>query len=158
VAHCVGHRVDAEDVTGEAFERALRYRQTFDSRKGEPIAWMLGIARNCVYDAMLQDRPKLTQPDPVAKADVEEEIVSRVTLEEALATLSAQDRELIALRYGSDLSPREIAKLLDRRRNAIDVALSRARGRLAVALEAASSSGGNPKTQGEVVARLSGDV
>ena len=78
--------------------------------------------------------------------------------EEALATLSAQDRELIALRYGSDLSPREIAKLLDRRRNAIDVALSRARGRLAVALEAASSSGGNPKTQGEVVARLSGDV
>ena len=120
--------------------------------------WMLGIARNCVYDAMLQDRPKLTQPDPVAKADVEEEIVSRVTLEEALATLSAQDRELIALRYGSDLSPREIAKLLDRRRNAIDVALSRARGRLAVALEAASSSGGNPKTQGEVVARLSGDV
>jgi RNA polymerase sigma-70 factor (ECF subfamily) len=155
VAYSVGNRVDAEDITSETFERALRYRHTFDSRKGEPIAWLLGIARNCVYDAMLQDRPKLTQPDPVAEADVEDQIVSRVTLEQALAALSAQDRELIALRYGSDLSPREIAKLLDRRTNAIDVALSRARGRLAVALEAASSSGGDSKDQGEVVARLS---
>jgi DNA-directed RNA polymerase specialized sigma24 family protein len=56
---------------------------------------------------------------------------------EALATLSPSDRELLALRYGADLSPREIGRLLDHTRNAVDVALSRARTRLAAALQRA---------------------
>jgi RNA polymerase sigma factor (sigma-70 family) len=139
VAYRVGNHGDAEDITSEAFERALRYRDRFDERKGEPVAWLLGIAKNCVYDALL--RPKEQAADELAAdvADVEAEVVRKLTLMDALATLSPTDRELLALRYGADLSPREIGRLLDQKRNAVDVALSRARARLAAALEQAEA-------------------
>ena len=67
--------------------------------------------------------------------------MTALVLEDALAALSACDRELLALRYGADLRPREIARLLDRRTNTVDVALSRARARLAAALEARTTRG-----------------
>jgi RNA polymerase sigma-70 factor (ECF subfamily) len=137
VAYRVGDRTEAEDITSETFERAIRYRNRFDQSRGDPIAWLLGIARNCVYDAQLRPRPEASEDSPVAATDVEGEVVGKVTIEQALATLSGTDRELLALRYGADLRAREIAQLLDQRTNAVEVALTRARARLADALERA---------------------
>jgi RNA polymerase sigma-70 factor, ECF subfamily len=137
VAYRVGDQSLAEDITSETFERALRYQQRFDEGKGEPIAWLLGIARNCIYDALLRPREQAIEDPPPTDVDVESAVVEKLTLMDALATLSASDRELLALRYGADISPREIGRLLDRRRGAVDVALSRARARLAAALEQA---------------------
>ena len=37
VAYRVGDGPDAEDITSETFERAVRYKKTFDQRKGEPV-------------------------------------------------------------------------------------------------------------------------
>ena len=48
VAYRVGEGPDAEDLTSETFERALRYKKSYDSSKGEPIAWLIGIARRCI--------------------------------------------------------------------------------------------------------------
>jgi len=48
VAYRVGDGPDAEDLTSETFERALRYKKSYDSSKGEPIAWLIGIARRCI--------------------------------------------------------------------------------------------------------------
>ena len=48
VAYRVGAGPDAEDLTSETFERALRYKKSYDSSKGEPIAWLIGIARRCI--------------------------------------------------------------------------------------------------------------
>jgi RNA polymerase sigma-70 factor (ECF subfamily) len=141
VAYRVGNRADAEDITSEAFERALRYRRSFDSRKGAPIGWLLGIARNCVYDAQLRPRPQPTDEDPPAAEGFEDAVVAKAELAAALEMLDARDRELIALRYGSDLTAREIAKLLDMRTNAVEVALTRARSRLAAVLDAGTSAG-----------------
>ena len=42
-AYRLGDGPDAEDVTSETFERALRYRQTFDPNRGTPAAWLVGI-------------------------------------------------------------------------------------------------------------------
>jgi RNA polymerase sigma-70 factor (ECF subfamily) len=137
VAYRVPDRDEAEDITSETFERALRYRDRFDESKGEPIAWLLGIARSCVYDARLRPREEPSREAEPATAGVEAEVVDRLTLSQALGTLSTDDQELIALRYGADLRVREIAKLLERRTNAVEVALSRARARLAGALESA---------------------
>lgn len=135
VAYRVADRSEAEDITSETFERALRYRDRYDPRKGEPVAWLLGIARNCIYDAQLRPRPAGGDPAGTATAGHEDEVVDRVALHEALAELNNDDRELLALRYGADLRTREIAKLLEQRPNTVDVALSRARARLADALE-----------------------
>ena len=45
VAYRIGDGPDAEDVTSEAFARALRYRESFDESKGDAVSWMIGIAR-----------------------------------------------------------------------------------------------------------------
>ena len=38
VAYRIGEGHDAEDVTSAAIERALRYRSSYDPRKGEPLS------------------------------------------------------------------------------------------------------------------------
>jgi DNA-directed RNA polymerase specialized sigma24 family protein len=43
------------------------------------------------------------------------------------------------LRYGADLSARQIGRVLEMRTNAAEVALTRARARLAAALDAGTS-------------------
>src|SRR3954454_11058268 len=42
VAYRIGDGADAEDVTSEVFERATRYRATYQPSKGDPVAWLLG--------------------------------------------------------------------------------------------------------------------
>ena len=129
-AYRLGDGPDAEDATSDTFERALRYRDSYDRRKGEPVAWLIGIARRCV-DQILADRLPIAEPrDEAASIDLEEETVSRLELSRALAGLSEQDRELLALRYGADLSARQIAELFGARTNTIEVALHRALERL----------------------------
>jgi len=143
VAYRIGDGPDAQDVTSEVFERAIRGRDTYDPSRGTPVAWVLGIARRALADAMAA-RPA---PDPgapdVAAADMEEDVIRRLTLSAAIATLDERDQELIALRYGADLTARRIAEMLDMRTNAVEVALHRALGRLREVLSAepASSSG-----------------
>jgi DNA-directed RNA polymerase specialized sigma24 family protein len=89
LAYRVGHGPDAEDITSDAFERALRYRDSFDARRGDPAAWLIGIARRCIADAAVV-RPLLVAeiPGSAAPGDVEEDGVRRVELAAALATLS----------------------------------------------------------------------
>ena len=131
VAYRLGDGPEAEDVTSDTFERALRYRKTFDPRKGEPAAWLIGIARRCVDDAVSGRTTAFAEPpDAAAPGDLEEETVRRAELAEGLAQLEPRDRELIALRYGADLSARQIAELLELKTNAVEVALHRALARL----------------------------
>src|SRR3954447_15125484 len=42
----------AEEVTAAAFERAYRKRNRFDPERGEPRAWLFGIARNAALDEL----------------------------------------------------------------------------------------------------------
>src|SRR5262245_18559731 len=72
-AYRLGDGPDAEDVVGETFERALRYRDGYDPRKGQPIAWLLGIARRCVDDAYGrkrdEPRPGISEVEPGLEED-----------------------------------------------------------------------------------------
>src|SRR5687767_1979546 len=130
VAYRVGDGPDAEDLTSETFERALRYKKSYDSSKGEPIAWLIGIARRCVEGRP----PSLELASEVVEAadhrDVEDDALRRIALSGAVGRLEERDRELIALRYGADLTARQIAELQGAKTNAVEVALHRALGRL----------------------------
>src|SRR5215207_266450 len=42
----------AEEVTAAVFERAYRRRNRFDPERGEPRAWLFGIARNAALDEL----------------------------------------------------------------------------------------------------------
>jgi RNA polymerase sigma factor (sigma-70 family) len=61
--------------------------------------------------------------------------VNRVTMQSAVATLGERDRELVALRYGADLTAAQIGELLELSPNAVEVALHRALSRLRAQLE-----------------------
>jgi len=138
VAYRIGGGADAEDVTSMAIERALRYRSSYDPRKGEPIAWLLGIARSCIDDYLrTRGRNEPAENVDLAGGAVEEDAIRRLTVATAVASLDERDRELVALRYGADLSTREIGRLLGMKANAVDVALHRCRERLRGELERA---------------------
>jgi RNA polymerase sigma-70 factor, ECF subfamily len=131
VAYRIGDGPDAEDVTSETFERALRYREGFDPRRGDPAAWLIGIARRCVVDAAMQRRE--TPMAALSESSVEghgDASLRRLDIAAAVAHLDERDRELVALRYGADLTARQIGELLDMRTNAVEVALHRALARL----------------------------
>jgi RNA polymerase sigma-70 factor (ECF subfamily) len=135
VAYRIGDGPDAEDVTSATFERALRYRDSFDPKRGSAAAWLIGIAARCVADNLVS-RPVFAELVDVASTyDLEEETVRRLTLDSALARLSVGDRDLLALRYGADLTARQIAGLRGSNRNAVAIALHRALARLRVAME-----------------------
>ena len=135
VAYRVGDGPDAEDLTSETFERALRYRKSYDSSKGEPIAWLIGIARRCVEGRGSPLEYPAEQMDALDHGDLEEDVVRRLTVSGAVGRLDERDRELVALRYGADLTARQIADLYGTKTNTIEVALHRALGRLRAHLE-----------------------
>ena len=131
-AYRLGDGPDAEDATQQTFERAYRYRSNYDPSKGEPVAWLLGIARRCCDD-VLQARPQhgdIADYDAPDAGDLEPRTVGRLDLRAAVLSLDERSRDLIALRYGADLTARQIAELLGEKTNAIEVALHRALARL----------------------------
>ncbi len=109
---------EAEDVTAVIFSRAWSQRETFDPQRGTLEAWLWGIARNAVIDALrrrahaagpMVDDP--AQPDmPHAEAEWRDEWLE---LHAALCQLAPIDQEIITLRFGAQHTNREIASLLD---------------------------------------------
>jgi RNA polymerase sigma-70 factor (ECF subfamily) len=130
VAYRIHSRPDSEDITSEVFERALRYRSSYDPSRGEPLGWLIGIARRCIDDWRRQQGAHAGVDEWVHTDDHAASAIERIAIAEAIGRLDPRDRELIALRYGADMSSRQIARLLDIQTNAVDVALHRARGRL----------------------------
>jgi RNA polymerase sigma factor (sigma-70 family) len=128
-AYRIGPGPDAEDVTSETFARALRYRDSFDERRGEPLSWLIGIARRCIAD-LVEEQPSSTTDEQQSEADPADRIAMRVDLSAAVSKLPVRDRELIALRYGGDLSASQIASILELTTNAVEVALHRALNRV----------------------------
>ena len=112
-------RSAAEDVTAQAFERAYRRRSSFNPKRGTHRAWLFGIARNAALDE-LRRRSRhaelTTEPIDEAAAGAHEQAAEtalrRSVLREALAGLSARERELVALKYFAGLANAEIAEVI----------------------------------------------
>lgn len=144
VAYRVGDGPDAEDVTSEVFERALRYRKSYDPSRGEPLAWLIGIARRCIEDAMKPGVQPGSPPDVTSPEDLEADALQRLTVAAAVDGLDERSRDLVALRYGADLSARQIGEILGLKTNAVEVALHRTLARLRPELEEPPARGAGP--------------
>ncbi len=113
-----GDRGLAEDVVADTFERALRARRGFDRRRGSEKTWLYAIALNRLRDqarrAGAEERAVTRFAAGAAEHDDSaaiERVETRETVAEALELLSDEEREAIALRFGGDLTLKEIAKL-----------------------------------------------
>src|ERR1700754_2564062 len=138
-AYRLRSRADAEDLTQVTFERALRAWGRYDAAKAGVGTWLLAIARNALIDHVRSHRH--TQEHTV------EELPESLTfdrpslgldpdLERALTTLGDRERELIALRFGGDLTGPEIADLTGLSLANVQQILSRALRRLRAGLDA----------------------
>jgi RNA polymerase sigma factor (sigma-70 family) len=144
VSYRVGDPAAADDVTSRVFERALDRLETFDPRSGPVEAWLFGIARNAVFDHFrakrwlswlpldaLSERPGR---DP-KNEDVLVQDESRRELRRALDGLSERERELLALKFGADMTNRAIAAHLEMGESNVGVILHRAVLKLRTALK-----------------------
>jgi RNA polymerase sigma-70 factor (ECF subfamily) len=139
VAYRVGDGAHAEDITSDVFERALRYRKRYDERRGSPISWLIGIARRVIADHAASAVAHGGEVPELATASMfEDQIASRLELRAAVHDLPERDREVIALRFGADLTSKQIARILGLRTNTVEVTLHRALAALRRSLEAAA--------------------
>lgn len=141
IAYRLGDRNTAEDLTQATFERALRAWSRFDPRRASESTWLLAIARNLLIDHHRRDRSHLTEPIEEHLAPLvpgpEEQLTNYPELVTALGGLSERDREVVALRFGGDMSGPEIAKLLDLTLANVQQILSRSLRKLRGLLEEA---------------------
>lgn len=113
----VRDRMEAEDVTSEAFMRALRSLHRYEPR-APFAAWLIRIARNIVIDRARGGTRREANERAAAmpgSVDPEREALARlegVELRAALDKLSALQREVLILRFYSDLSTEEVCAVL----------------------------------------------
>ncbi len=123
----------AEDLASETFEKALRTWRRFDPRRGSARAWLLAIARTTALDWFRSEERRRRREHAVAPADRHEDrLVEGLSpaLEDALAGLSAGEREVIALRVVLELDGEAAARVLGISQTACSTRLSRALKRL----------------------------
>jgi RNA polymerase sigma factor (sigma-70 family) len=114
LAYRLRDRATTEDLTQATFERALRAWSRFDPRRGSESAWLLTIASNVLIDHSRRERPtrplagtaEQGEPGPEQRLEGSSELIS------ALEQLGEREREIIALRFGGDLTGQEIADML----------------------------------------------
>jgi len=76
----------------------------------------------------------LGSDSPVERSDLQEQVAQREEIRQALAQLSPDQRRVVALRYGADLTEVDIAQVLGWPVGTVKSRLNRARERLRVLL------------------------
>ena len=126
VALRIGDQMEAEDLTQQVFVKALQSISSF-KWKGIPFsAWLFRIAHNQVVDYFRKKKRYATSPldeslagsytDPQLaaerKLDIEQLLLATKRLTEA-------QREVISLRFSSELSIGEAAKIMGKSQGAV---------------------------------------
>jgi len=113
-----GDRALAEDVLSDAFERALRSRRRFDPSRGDARNWLYTIALNRLRDlqrrSVVETRAvgELTATGSSDSPGFEDRVLDEQEVRAAMLSLSEEEREALALRFGADMTVPEIAQLV----------------------------------------------
>ena len=111
-----GPAADVEELTGRTFEKAWRARHRYRRDLAGFGTWLLSIARNVAIDEFRARRPHVPldvaaevaasgrSPEDAAVLGSDAERLAAL-----LGSLPERDRELISLKYGADMTNREIA-------------------------------------------------
>ena len=143
-------REDAEDLTQLTFERALKAWDRFDPARASAGTWLVAIARNLLIDHLRADRSDRVEPldeelaPEFEPSDGIPEMILGLDpdLQAALVRLDDRERELLALRFGGDLTGPEIAELTGLSLSNVQQILSRTLRRLRRELELAGQQAG----------------
>lgn len=124
----------AEDLAAATFEKAFRSWRRFDPRRGSEKTWLFGIARSVALDHFRAETRRQRREERYVRELPAGEEPSlggfSPELEAALRTLSAGEREVLALRILLDLDADTTARLLGIGRTACSMRLARALAKL----------------------------
>ncbi len=130
------HKEIAQDLTSQAFFKALENIKTFDGQKGCFSSWLYRIARNLVIDHYRAQKNDvdiesvwgLGGGDDLAR---DSELREKITgVKEFLKKLDEEQQEIIMMRVWDGLSHKEIAQILGRSEASCKMAFCRAIGKL----------------------------
>jgi RNA polymerase sigma-70 factor (ECF subfamily) len=132
---------DADDLLAEVWLAAFEARHRFDPRRGDPGAWLFGIARNVLLAhfrgvrrrAGLVERRAPEHDESAAVDDRLDAAGAAAGLRSALAAMPVDEREVLLLVAWEDLSPSEAAEVLGIPAGTARSRLHRARSRLLAA-------------------------
>jgi RNA polymerase sigma-70 factor (sigma-E family) len=142
-----GDDVASEDIAAEALTRL--YARWWRMASADHLdAWVLRVATNLSIDHVRRRRPVQLEAGNVA-ADLDDSVVLRMALANALGHLPRRQREVVALRYLSDLSEADVAAVLGVTTGSVKTHLHRGLAQLRSALKAADET--------EVEVRLAGE-
>jgi RNA polymerase sigma factor (sigma-70 family) len=145
----LGSREAAEDLTQATFERAVRAWDRFDPERASAKTWLMAIARNVLVDhyraqGAHQERPLPDGDPPGPEAGTvepdERGLGPTPKLAHALDQLGEREREIVALRFGGDMTGAQIAELTELSLANVQQILSRTLRRLRAALESAEAA------------------
>lgn len=141
-------RTLAEEITQGAFLLAWRGLPRF--QKGSPFRpWLMRILYRHALDMMekqrtyqqplsldviLESEIPLNSHNHAEQIDLQEQVAQREEVQHALAQLNVEQRKVVALRYGADLTEGDIAQVLGWPVGTVKSRLNRARERLRVLL------------------------
>lgn len=111
----VGDRFSAEELTAITFEKAWTSRGKYRKNTGAFQHWVFGIAQNVAADHFRKTKRNvpLDALDIPSGQNVETEIEKQAEhqrLALILKVLTERERLLVSLKYGAELSNREIAR------------------------------------------------
>ena len=129
-----GNKHLTEDLTAETFVKVYINLTHFDDKKAEAQTWIMKIAKNVYIDNYRKYKNQLFISDEILievtdMADFERAVFTADTykiLYKAIGELSDKDRNLIALKYSSELKNKEIALLIGKSERHTAVMLGRA--------------------------------
>jgi RNA polymerase sigma-70 factor (ECF subfamily) len=141
----------ADDVLAETL--LVCWRRLDDVPKDAALPWAYGVARLCLANAERSarrrgrlaarvatlDPPEETRPGPGETGDE----TGDERLHQALAELTDTETELVRLWAWEQLTPAEIATVLDLTPNAVSIRLHRARGKLKAVLRKSEAGPGH---------------
>ncbi len=105
----------ANDVTQEVFLSAWKARDRFDPSKGNMAAWLTGIAKNRIIDAVRAEKRHSDRRAPESTDDMPteseaESLGDKMLVIDALQTLPERPRKILTLHYFEDLTHPQIAE------------------------------------------------
>jgi RNA polymerase sigma-70 factor, ECF subfamily len=121
------------DLASETFTRAFAGRKRYDPARGEPRAWLFGIAHNLLRRHARDEERRLRA---LAGLDVPRDAAApEAVLADVLAGLPREERDVLLLFAWVDLPYTEIASVLDIPIGTVRSRLHRARAHVRAALE-----------------------